>query len=186
VLESVGHTGNVRSIAEFGDMQLHLEFLCVGEPGSNSHGEGNSGVYLMERYELQILPTHPSDIRTYADGMAGAVYGWQPPLVNAMRPRGQWNSYDILFRRPRFKPDGSLDTPATVTVHLNGVLVHDHTAYPGPTSYMRRLPYTAHADRAPLRLQDHGDAVRFRNVWVRDLEPQRQAATNADPTHDVD
>jgi hypothetical protein len=117
---------------------------------------------------VQVLDSHGND--TYPDGQAAAIYGQFPPLVNAVRAPGEWQSYDIVFRRPRFDANGKLLSPARMTVLHNGVLVHDAVALLGPTSNQRRDPYVAHPDRLPLSLQDHGHPVRFRNIWIRDLE----------------
>lgn len=168
VLEVVPGTGDVESRQAFGDCQLHIEWMTPSPRSGEGQEPSNSGVYLMGRYEVQVLDSYQN--RTYADGMAGAVYGQYPPLVNASRPPGEWQTYDIFFRRPRFDAGGQLRTPAYVTVIHNGVLVQDHVALTGPTAHRRRPPYQAHADRLPLRLQDHGQPVRFRNIWIRDLE----------------
>jgi hypothetical protein len=123
----------------------------------------------MGRYEVQVLDSYGN--LTYPDGQAGAVYGQYPPLVNASRKPGEWQSYDIVFRRPRFGPRGELQSPAILTVLHNGVLVQDHVVLTGPTGHQRRPPYEAHPDRLPLGLQDHEHPVRFRNIWLRPLEP---------------
>jgi hypothetical protein len=119
-------------------------------------------------YEVQVLDSYRND--TYADGQAAALYGQTPPLVNASRPPGEWQSYDIVFRRPRFAADGTLEQPARITMFHNGVLVHDDAAFTGRTVHARRARYEPHGDRGPLMLQDHGDPVRFRNVWVREID----------------
>lgn len=168
VVEVVPGTGSIRTRRSFGDVQLHIEWMAPVPADGDGQDRGNSGVFLMGRYEIQVLDSWRN--RTYADGQAAAVYGQYPPLVNASRPPGEWQSYDIVFRRPRFGPDGKLESPARVTVLHNGILVHDHVALTGPTGHRSRPPYERHADRLPLGLQDHGQKVRFRNVWVRDLE----------------
>ena len=114
-----------------------------------------------------MLDSYQND--TYPDGQAAAVYGQYPPLVNACRPPGEWQAYDIVFRRPRFRPDGGLVSPARITVIHNGILVQDDVEPWGPTSWLQALPYTAHADKLPLGFQDHGNPVRYRNVWLREL-----------------
>jgi hypothetical protein len=119
-------------------------------------------------YELQVLDSYQND--TYPDGQAGAIYGENPPLVNATRPPGQWQTYDVVFHRPHFKADGALESPARMTVFLNGVLIQDNFALVGPTANKARPPYHAHPDKLPLKLQDHGSLVRYRNIWVRELE----------------
>jgi hypothetical protein len=162
-------TGSIRTKREFGDVQLHIEWSAPVPPQGTNQSRGNSGVFLMGRYEVQVLDSYES--QTYPDGQASAIYGQYPPLVNAARPPGEWQMYDIIFRRPRFKDDGELETPARMTVLHNGVLVHDCAVLTGPTGHYSRPPYAKHPDRLSLELQDHNDsAVRYRNIWVRDLE----------------
>lgn len=162
-------SGDAVTAQAFGDCQLHLEWMCPDDQGHRTgQNRGNSGVFLMGRYEVQILSDH--DNRTYADGMAAAVYGQSPPMVTTTRPMGQWQVYDIIFRRPRFADDGSLLRPAIVTVLHNGVLVQDHFQLVGPGSHLVQRPYERHADAEPLRLQDHREPVAFRNIWIRSLE----------------
>ncbi|WP_242417382.1 3-keto-disaccharide hydrolase [Sphingomonas panni] len=151
----------------FGDIQLHLEFRSPNPPTKSSQDRGNSGVWFMQRYEVQILDGYRNP--TYADGTVGAVYGWKPPLVNASRAPGEWQSYDIIFERPRFGADGSLVRPAYVTAFLNGVLVQNHQAMLGTTIWRQVAKYTPHGDAAPIQLQDHDSPVSFRNIWVRPL-----------------
>lgn len=151
----------------FGDVQLHIEFRSPSPPQKSSQDRGNSGVWFMERYEVQILDGY--DNPTYADGTVGAIYGWKPPLVNASRKPGEWQSYDIVFERPRFAADGSVDRPAYVTVFLNGVLVQNRQPFLGSTIWRDVGKYEAHADAAPIQLQDHDSPVSFRNIWVRPL-----------------
>ena len=160
--------GEIISSDEFGDCQLHLEFASPEPARGRDQGRGNSGVMFFGRYEIQVLDSFENV--TYADGQAAAVYGQFPPLVNASRPPGQWQTYDIIFNPPRFKPDGSLETPAFVTMLHNGVLVHNHTALIGAMAYRAVGKYTAHGPKGPISLQDHGNPVRFRNIWVRDLD----------------
>ncbi|HWE35370.1 MAG TPA: DUF1080 domain-containing protein [Isosphaeraceae bacterium] len=161
-------TGAIVSNEEFGDCQLHIEWAAPDPPRGSDQGRGNSGVMLMGRYEIQVLDNYKS--LTYPDGQAGAIYGQYPPLVNACRPPGQWQMYDIIFTAPRFKADGSLETPAHVTVLLNGVLLHDHTALLGPMVYRALARYTPHGPKGPILLQDHGNPVRFRNIWARPVK----------------
>lgn len=151
----------------FGDVQLHLEFRSPDPPTRSSQDRGNSGIWFMGRYELQILDGH--DNPTYADGTVGAIYGWKPPLVNASRPPGEWQSYDIVFERPRFAPDGKLLRPAYATAFLNGVLVQNRQPWLGETVWRKVARYQAHGDAAPIQLQDHDSPVSFRNIWVRPL-----------------
>jgi hypothetical protein len=160
--------GAIGSRDEFGDCQLHLEFAAPLPPRGRDQGRGNSGVMFFGRYEIQVLDSYHN--LTYADGQAAAIYGQYPPLVNASRPPGQWQSYDIIFSAPHFKDDGTLETPAFVTMLHNGVLVHNHTALIGAMAYRAVGTYTRHGPRGPIVLQDHGNPVRFRNIWVRELK----------------
>ena len=161
-------TGTLHTKAAFGDAQVHIEWASPKPAKGSDQDRGNSGVFPMGRYEVQVLDSYENV--TYADGQAGAIYGQFPPLVNASRPPGEWQSYDIIFHRPRWDAAGKLTSPARMTVLHNGILVQDNIELVGPTSHMRRAPYEKHADRLPLALQDHEHPVRFRNVWVIDLE----------------
>jgi hypothetical protein len=161
-------TGDLRTRDGFGDVELHVEWASPNPPRGVEQGRGNSGVYLMSKYELQVLDSWENP--TYADGMAGAIYGQYPPSVNAARRPGEWQSYDIVFRGPRFDSSGKLLRPATMTVRFNGVLVQDNVTLSGPTGHYSRPPYEAHADRLPILLQDHGDPVRYRNIWLKELK----------------
>ncbi|HEY2351122.1 MAG TPA: DUF1080 domain-containing protein [Candidatus Acidoferrum sp.] len=161
----VPKSGDIITRQPFGDMQLHVEFAEPSPPVGKDQDRGNSGVILMGLYEIQVLDSYQS--ATYPDGQAGAVYGQYPPLVNASRPPGQWQTYDIIFHAPRFDAAGKLLRPAHVTVLQNGVLVQDHVEIHGPTATGE--PYKAHAEKLPLELQDHNHPVRYRNVWVREL-----------------
>lgn len=165
-VEVVGGTGSLVTRRTFGDIQLHLEFATPAPAGTGQE-RGNSGVFLMGMYELQILDSYANE--TYADGQAAALYGQEPPLINASRPPGAWQTYDIVFRRPRFGTDGRVLTPARITVLHNGVLVQDGAAFWGRTRHAARAAYEPHADRLPLALQDHGNPMRFRNIWIREL-----------------
>jgi hypothetical protein len=160
--------GAIVSREEFGDCQLHLEFASPVPPRSQDQGRGNSGVMFFGRYEIQVLDSY--DNLTYADGQAAAIYGQYPPLVNASRPPGQWQSYDILFTAPRFKEDGTLESPSYATVLHNGVVVHNHTALLGPMNFRGLPKYSPHGLKGPILLQDHGNPVRFRNIWVRPVK----------------
>lgn len=162
---TIGST--VRSKQGFGDCQLHLEFATPADVKGSGQGRGNSGVYLMGRYEVQILDSYNNP--TYFDGQCAAIYKQRPPLVNASRPPGEWQTYDIIFRAPRFHEDGTLASPAAITVLHNGVLVQNHFELLGGTFYDRPPAYSQHSDREPLLLQHHGDPVRVRNIWIRDL-----------------
>jgi Domain of Unknown Function (DUF1080) len=169
--------GEIVSTDEFGDCQLHLEFAAPVPPRGNDQGRGNSGVMFFGRYEIQVLDSFQN--RTYADGQAAAIYGQFPPLVNASRPPGQWQTYDIIFKAPRFRADRSLESPAYVTMLHNGVLVHDHRPVIGAMAYRAVGKYTHHGPKGPILLQDHGNPVRFRNIWVREFTDPEQPASPA-------
>ena len=158
--------GSIRTKEIFGDVQLHMEW-SVPRSDAGGQGAGNSGLYLMGQYEIQILDSYQTE--TYADGQAGALYGQFPPLVNASRSAGAWQSYNIVFRRPRFDANGELLQRARVTLFHNGVLVQDSVELVGPTDWLQPKPYTDHPDQLPMMLQNHGSPNRFRNIWVRRL-----------------
>jgi hypothetical protein len=170
-MEVVKGTGGIQTEQGFGDCQLHIEWMAPKPPVGESQDRGNSGVFFMGMYEVQVLDSYES--RTYADGQAAALYGQQPPLWNATRPPGEWQVYDIVFDAPRFGQDGSLTRPARLTVFHNGVMVHHAVPLTGPTAHKARPPYKAHADRLPFGLQDHSHPVRFRNIWIRELPADR-------------
>ena len=159
--------GDIHTKQAFGDCQLHVEWAEPTPPSGEDQARGNSGIYLMSKYELQVLDSYGN--KTYPDGQAGAIYAQTPPLVNACRPPGEWQSYDVVWQGPRFDAAGKLLRVAHITVLQNGVLVQDHTALTGPTDYMKRPPYSPHPEKMPLLLQDHDQAVRFRNIWIREL-----------------
>ena len=161
-------TGGIATRDSFGDVQLHVEWAAPLPVKGEGQERGNSGVFLMGTYEVQVLDSYNNP--TYADGQAGSLFGQFPPLVNPIRRPGQWNAYDIVFHRPRFKADGTVETPGRATVFFNGVLVQDDQVLLGPTTYGRRAPYARHADKLPIVLQDHEFKVRYRNIWVRPLE----------------
>lgn len=166
--EVVKDTGGIETGDSFGDCQLHLEWASPAPPVGEDQDRGNSGVFFMGgRYEVQVLDSYKS--ATYPDGQAGALYGQYPPLVNATRAPGEWQTYDIVFHGPRFDPAGKVLSPARVTVFLNGVLIQDAQTLTGPTAHKARPPYEAHPDKLPISLQDHGHPVRFRNIWLRPL-----------------
>jgi len=166
--EVVPKTGDIRTVQGFGDCQLHVEWMAPSPAKGEGQDRGNSGVFLMGLYEVQVLDCYNN--KTYADGQTAAIYGQYPPFVNACRPPGKWQTYDIVFHRPRFDKDGKVVSPARMTVFHNGVLVHEDAVLTGPTGHHVRPPYTMHADRLPVSLQDHGHPVRFRDIWVRNLE----------------
>lgn len=167
VMESVPGSGYIFTRQAFGDMQLHVEWSSPTKVEGRSQGRGNSGVFLMGLFEVQVLDSFEN--RTYADGSAGSVYGQYPPLVNASRGPGQWQSYDIIFHRAKFDARGDLTDKASITVLHNGVLIQDNTHPFGPTSWILHHEYKDIGPKAPLSFQDHGNPVRYRNVWVRDL-----------------
>ena len=165
--EVVPKTGELHSKEAFGDCQLHVEFAEPSPAKGEGQDRGNSGVFLMGLYEIQVLDSYQT--KTYADGQAAAVYGQYPPLVNASRPPGQWQTYEIIFHGPRFDAAGKLTRPARVTVLHNGVLVQDNVELTGPTAHHARPPYTQTPEKLPLALQDHNHPVRYRNIWIRNL-----------------
>jgi len=165
-MEVVPGTGNIRTKEEFGDCQLHIEWAAPAEVRGESQGRGNSGVFLMGLYEIQVLDCYENP--TYADGWTAAIYGQYPPLVSACRKPGEWQTYDIIWEAPRFEGD-KLVRPAYLTLIHNGVVVHNHTALFGRTGHKRMPSYQPHPPVGPLMLQDHGDPVRFRNIWYRVL-----------------
>ena len=160
-------TGDIQTRKGFGDVQLHLEWRTPAEVESKDQGRGNSGVFLQGLYEVQELDSYNN--RTYSNGQAASLYKQHIPLVNASRGPGEWQTYDIVFKAPRFDADGGLVSPAFVTVFHNGVLVQNHVELKGPTIYRGYPEYQAHADRLPLMLQDHSNPVSFRNIWIREL-----------------
>ncbi len=163
-------SGYIRSKQEFGSCQLHVEWATPAKVTGRDQGRGNSGVFLLGRYEVQILDSYNNT--TYPDGQAGALYGRSVPLVNACRKPGEWQSFDIIFHRPVFDGDKVVKR-ATFTVLHNGVLIQDHVELTGGTDWRGPhavSPYKPHGDKGPIKLQDHGNPVRFRNIWVRELK----------------
>ena len=158
--------GDLVTRDSFADFQLHLEFATPAEVSGEGQGRGNSGVFLQDRYEVQILDNYRN--ATYSNGQVGSVYKQTPPLANPSRPPGAWQAYDIVYTAPAFSDRGTLLHPAYVTVFHNGVLVQNHTPVQGPTNYRGRGVYEPHGP-APIRLQDHGNPLRYRNIWVRRL-----------------
>lgn len=165
-MEVAPKTGDIQSTHVFGDCQLHVEFRSPDVVKGHGQGRGNSGVFMMGIYEIQVLDCY--DNPTYADGTTGALYGQYPPLANVCHTPGEWSGYDIIWKAPRF--DGEkVVSPAIVTVMLNGVVIQNHQALLGTTNHKILPAYKAHPAKGPLRLQDHGDLVRFRNIWVREF-----------------
>jgi hypothetical protein len=160
-------SGDIETNQAFGSVQLHIEWLAPVDAGKKDQGYSNSGIFFMGMYELQVLNSYENE--TYANGQAGAMYKQLIPLVNASRPPGEWQSYDVVFMAPKFNPDGSLQSPATITVFHNGVLIQNHAELSGPCIYIGKPHYFKHPDKLPLLLQDHGNPVRYRNIWVREL-----------------
>ena len=167
-------TGQISTKEGFGDCQLHVEWMAPNPPVGKDQDRGNSGIFLMSRYELQVLDNYKAE--TYADGMAGAIYGQYPPQVNATRPPGEWQVYDVVFHAPRFNEDGSMKEPARETVFLNGLLVQDDVSLKGATAHMTLAKYGKHADKMPISLQDHGHPVRYRNIWIRPIAGEKPVA----------
>jgi 3-keto-disaccharide hydrolase len=172
----VNHTGDIQTKQQFGSFQLHIEWATPAEVKGTSQERGNSGVFLHGRFEVQVLDSYENV--TYADGQAAAIYGQYPPLVNACRKPGEWQTYNILFEAPRFGSDGKLETPAYVTVIQNGVVVQAHRAILGDTAHRVLPEYHTHESTGPIKLQDHGTPVHYRNIWIREL-PADSAAANA-------
>lgn len=166
-MEVVPGSGGISTKMKFGDCQLHIEFSAPDKVESESQGRGNSGLFLQNRYELQILDSYNN--RTYRNGQAASIYKDHAPLVNAMRGPLEWNTYDVIYRAPRFKEDGTLDTKATITVLHNGVLVQNNVDINGITYYIGLHNYPeSHGDDV-ISLQDHGNKTQFRNIWLRKL-----------------
>ncbi len=159
--------GAIETKQAFGDVQLHLEWLSPTDPGKEGQAYSNSGVFLMGLYEVQILNSYEN--KTYPNGQAGSIYKQSIPMVNASRPPGEWQSYDIVFMAPRFDDAGNLEKPAYITVFHNGVLIQNNFELKGPAIYIGEPSYIPHPEKLPLLLQDHGDKVRFRNIWIREL-----------------
>ena len=162
--------GDLITKEAFGNCQLHIEFREPAEVKSSGQGRGNSGVYIMGKYEIQVLDSYNNP--TYSNGQAGAVYKQHVPLVNASRKPGEWQSYDIIFTAPKFKENGELESPARVTVMHNGVLIQNNVTILGTTDWVMKPKYEKHASKLPLMLQDHGDdgnPISYRNIWIRNL-----------------
>jgi hypothetical protein len=158
--------GDIKTKKTFGDIQLHIEWRAPSEIVGDGQGRGNSGIFLQERYELQVLDSYESP--TYANGQAGSIYKQSIPLVNACRKPGEWQAYDVIYTAPVFSDNGRMLTPAYITVIHNGALVQNHTAIWGGTEYKGSPIYVSHG-KASIKLQDHGNPVSFRNIWIREL-----------------
>jgi hypothetical protein len=165
-MEVVSKAGDIQTRQGFGSCQLHIEWACPQAVSGSDQGRGNSGVFLMGKYEVQVLDCYENV--TYADGQTAAIYAQKPPLFNACRKPGQWQTYDIIFHAPKFEGQ-TVVKPGTITVLHNGVLVQDYWEIKGSTRHNTPAVYEPHADTLPLRLQDHGNPVRFRNIWIRPL-----------------
>jgi hypothetical protein len=159
---------DIETKQSFGDCQLHLEWAEPKKVSGHGQGRGNSGVFMMSNYEIQVLDSYDND--TYYDGQCGAVYKQHPPMVNACRKPGEWQTYDIIWEGPRFDKQGKLTKPAYVTVLQNGIVVQNHFELEGGTFYVEKPHYAAHPEKMPIRLQWHNNAVRFRNIWIREIK----------------
>jgi len=160
-------TGGIKTVRSFGDCQLHIEWRSPSVVDGTGQGRGNSGIFLMGKYELQVLDSYNNE--TYYNGQAGSIYKQFIPLVNASKGPGEWQIYDVIFSAPRFNPEGQLLSPAYFTVFHNGVLIQNHVGLRGPTEFIGLPAYKVHAEKLPVSLQDHGNPVSFRNIWIREL-----------------
>jgi hypothetical protein len=165
---AITRKGDIRTKESFGDCQLHVEFCTPSKIVGRGQGRGNSGIFLSDRYEVQVLDSF--DNTTYFDGQCGAIYKQSPPMVNVCRKPGEWQSYDILYTAPRFEGE-TLKTPAYITVLQNGVVIHNHFEIKGNTFFDRPASYTAHPLKQPIHLQFHGNDTMFRNIWIREMTP---------------
>lgn len=169
-MESVKKAGYIKTKESFGSCQLHIEFATPKDVKGSGQGRGNSGVFLMGQYEIQVLDSYENS--TYPDGQCGALYGRAKPLVNASRKPGEWQTYDITFHRPLFDAEGNVTRKAVFHVLHNGVVIHDNRVLTGGTGWRGShsiSEYKAHGDKGPLSLQDHGNPVRYRNVWIKPI-----------------
>ncbi|MDX2188446.1 MAG: DUF1080 domain-containing protein [Bacteroidota bacterium] len=165
-LTVVKGTGDIKTKQKFGSIQLHIEWRTPAVVEGEGQGRGNSGIFLQEIYELQVLDNYNN--KTYSNGQAGSIYKQTPPLVNACRKPGEWQTYDIIYTAPTFNKDSLLTSPARITAIHNGVVVQNNTEIKGPSMYIGLPVYKMH-DKAPFKLQDHGNPVSYRNIWVREL-----------------
>jgi len=178
-MECARDSGYIRTVQNFGDCQLHVEWATPKPAHGEGQGRGNSGVFFgRDRYEIQVLDCYGN--KTYADGSAGSIYGQYPPLVNVCRPPGEWQTYDILYTAPRFDA-GKVISPARITAFHNGVLIQNNVELTGPTGWIDRAPYSPHPEKQPIAFQDHGNPVRYRNVWVRELNQAKPETKPAKP-----
>jgi hypothetical protein len=166
---AISNGNDIRTKQGFGDCQLHVEWATPEKVEGEGQGRGNSGVFLMGLYEVQILDSYQN--KTYFDGQAAAIYKQHPPLVNACRKPDEWQTYDIVFEAPRYDPQGGLTRPAFITVLQNGVLVQNHFQIQGETAWDSPPKYKVHPAKLPIQLQWHGNPIRFRNIWIRELPP---------------
>ncbi len=166
---AIPQKSQITSKQHFGDMQLHIEWSSPTEIHGEGQGRGNSGIFLMGLYEVQVLDSFENT--TYFDGLAGSIYKQTAPLANAMRKPGEWNYYDLIFTVPKFKGNGDIDQPGHVTLIQNGVLMLNHFELMGPTNFIDAPHHKPHAETGPISLQFHGDPVKFRNIWVREIKP---------------
>ena len=163
----VPFSGDLHTRQAFGDCQLHVEWRTPAEVKDSGQGRGNSGIFLMSRYELQVMDSYNN--LTYSNGQAGSIYKQHMPLANVCRPPGEWQSYDIIFTAPHFNPDSTVKSAARITVFQNGVLVQNNVELWGPTQFIGVPKYVPHGDKEPLLLQDHHNFVSYRNIWIREL-----------------
>lgn len=158
--------GGITTKRKFGSFQLHIEWCVPKGMEGTSQGRGNSGIFLQDKYEVQILDCYENE--TYINGMTGSIYKQTPPLVNAMRKQGEWNVYDIIYTAPIFKEDGTYLYHPYVTVIQNGIVLQNHTEIYGTTEYIGWPKVAPHGD-GPISLQDHGNPISFRNIWIRPM-----------------
>lgn len=158
--------GNIKTKQTFGDIQLHIEWRTPAKVESEGQGRGNSGIFFQERYELQVLDSYKN--RTYSNGQAGSIYKQSPPLVNATRGPGEWQTYDVVFTAPKYNTDGSILSKGRITVFHNGVLIQNNTEIQGTTEYIGKPKIVAHG-KGSIVLQDHGNPTSYRNIWLREL-----------------